>query len=91
MRTLGLALLFYVAMAMGQAHAAEITITLPDAQLRWIMQKVCAWHHLKTCQADDPLATIERLGELTIWMVSGGHLKTLADAQAQVFVRWDAP
>ena len=84
--------LFYAAMALGQAHAAEITVVVPDAQLRWIMQKVCAWHHLGgVCVADDPITTLERLADFTIKLISGGHLKTLQEAQVQLYLRWDTP
>ena len=79
------AALFYAAMAMGQAHADEVTIVLPADQLRRPVSDISTWYHVCQTPEDDLQARAQCLAE---WGLRHYHeLRPILRAAANLWGR----
>ena len=73
------------------AQAAEVTVRLPDVQLRGALDQLCAWWHCykdgQTFATDTDRATW--LGNILVQAVSLTHLSGLDALGATVAVRYE--
>ena len=69
-------------------HAAEVTITLPDARFQSALHDLCAWHR---CQATTPEGQAQEVADLVVRLASLNHYADLAAIDGTLTVRMDAP
>ena len=74
------------------AHASQVTLTMPDAQLKEAIDEVCIWNH---CESEDnggyktDAEKAQWDANLLIRTISMGHYNGLQSLDATLKVRYD--
>ena len=71
--------------------AGTVTITMPDDQIHYAIQEVCAWYH---CWADGAMYPSEKAlateaANRIVWTISAGHYKTLEATGGKLTITYD--